>query len=161
MATNQGRKIRKLYFDVAMHTGVTSAAFLCTQFTAGTPGDRYGSLLQAALAATGSTPPGIKQKLAVSAWFQPSQVNGAASTISDYFPVDFVGANLTSRLPYLTVGNAAVATKAGQEAIYSVTSGIARDFGVRVRKVRASGTADSLVSVNGVLYVQRQHSIEV
>jgi hypothetical protein len=55
------------------------------------------------------------------------------------------------------VGGASVPNNAGHEAIYG-TAGSVRHFSVQVRKLTLAGGA---LSVHGVLYVQRQHSIEV
>lgn len=169
MAANQGNKPRKLYFDANLGSTTTNQVFLCTQFTAGTPGDRYGGLLDALEACTGSTLPAIKRSRAVSAWFQAGAVAGANATtpLNAMLGVQFVqptanGTNKTlTALSYLTVGNASVAGKLGNEAIYG-TAGSLRHFAVQVRKFRGSGVGGGgTVSVGGVLYVQRQHSIEV
>jgi hypothetical protein len=164
MSANQGNTSRRLYFDVDLPATRHSQSFLCTQFTAGTPGDRYGCLLRALEACTGSTVPSIKRSRAVSAWFQASGLTASNVTTPSDFAVAFIApvanANYTTdqtQLGYLTVGNTAVVTKVGHEAIYSVTSGIIRHFAVQVSKARA-GTG---VTTHGVLYVQRPHSIEV
>jgi hypothetical protein len=166
MASNFGNKTKKLYFDVALPTTRTSQSFLCTQFTAGTPGDRYGALLAALEACTGSTPPGIKQRRAVSAWFQAAGYAGQnATTPIAPCGVAFVsptanGNNLSlTQLRYLTVGGSQVANKMGNEAIYG-TAGSLRHFSVQVSKARA-GSVGGTVTMHGVLYVQRQHTIEV
>lgn len=171
MASNQGNRSRKLYFDVILPATRNSQTFLCTQYTAGTPGDRYGCLLTVQQSATGSTPPTKKRALAVSAWFQPSAVTpqNVTTPINEMFATAFIAptANKNSStalagLPYLTVGGTAVANKAGNEAIFG-TAGTARHFGVQVFKVRAAsgiGFGGTITS-HGVLYVQRQHSVEV
>lgn len=167
MASNLGNKARKLYFDANLTATITNQSFLCTQFTAGTPGDRYGSLLTALEACTGSSLSGIKQRRAVSAWFQPARVvaQSATTPLNILMGVRFVqptsnGTNKAALtgLPYLTVGGAAVAAKIGQEAIYG-TAGSLRHFAVQVQKLRSLGGGN--ITVAGVLYVQRQHSIEV
>lgn len=172
MASNQGNTSRRLYFDVIFPATRHSQTFLCTQFTAGTPGDRYGCLLRALEAATGSTPPSAKRAKAVSAWYQPSGVTPLSVTtpVNELFSVAFISPTLNgnyttelTKLPYLTVGNTAVVNKEGNEAIYSVTAGTLRHFGVQVFKVRATsgiGYGGTITS-HGVLYVQRPHSIEV
>lgn len=170
MAANHGQKAKKLYFDARLGSTTTNQVFLCTQFTVGTPGDRYGTLLDAMEACTGSTLPGIKQRRAVGAWFQASDIAGANATtpLTAMMGVQFVqptanGTNKTAltALPYLTVGGASVVGKAGNEAIYG-TAGSLRHFSVRIQKLRGTGSGGGgTVSVGGVLYVQRQHSIEV
>lgn len=172
MATNQGNTSRRLYFDVIFPATRHSQTFLCTQFTAGTPGDRYGCLLKALEAATGSSQPSLKRSRAVSAWFQPAGITPNTNTtpVNELFSVAFISpvanGNYTTeqtKLPYLTVGNTVVANKAGNEAIYSVTSGTYRHFGVQVFKVRATTGIGygGVITSHGVLYVQRPHSIEV
>jgi hypothetical protein len=172
MSANQGNTSRRLYFDVIFPATRHSQTFLCTQFTAGTPGDRYGCLLRALEAATGSTSPQVKRSRAVSAWYQPSGLTPLSATtpINEMFAVSFIApianGNYTTeqtKLPYLTVGNTAVINKVGNEAIYSVTSGLTRHFAVQVFKARATsgiGYGGSITS-HGVLYVQRPHSIDV
>jgi hypothetical protein len=164
MATNQGRQAKKLYFDVLLTATRSSQSFLCTQFTAGTPGDRYGSLLKALEACTASTPAGVRQQRAVGAWFAasfygPQNTTTAQPRVTTTFVQPTANGNnlsLTS-LPYVTSGGT-VANKIGQTATDSVTSGVLRHFGVQVSKTNLPG---GTVSVRGVLYVQRQHSIEV
>lgn len=168
MATNLKNKSKKLYFDVLLADASTNASFPCTQINASTPGDRYGCLLPALHALTGSAPSGIKRAASVSAWFQPAAI-GLTNTTTPLngalFQVRFVqptsrGINQTGlqALPYLTVGGASLPNMAGHEAIYG-TAGSVRHFSVQVRKVLAP--AGGTVSVHGALYVQRQHSIEV
>ena len=171
MASNFGNTSRKLYFDVILPATRNSQSFLCTQYTAGTPGDRYGALLKSVQAVTGSSSPTTKRARAVSAWFQPSAVTAQNVTtpINQLFAVAFVNPTLNANystalagLPYRTVGGAAVTNKEGNEAIYG-TAGIQRHFSVQVFKVRAASGIGfgGTISSHGVLYVQRQHSIEV
>jgi len=166
MSTNFKAKHKKLYFDVTMGTTWTNAAFPCTQITNGTPGDRYGNLMAALPALTGSASPSVKAQNSVCAWFQP---NSAGVTAAAPWAADFIQATATMvrgpqgtlagvhALRYLTVGNTAVAQFSGHDAIYSVAgAGAPLHFAVRLRR---RGTA--LCTVSGTLYVQRQHSIEV
>jgi hypothetical protein len=166
MATNLKNRSKKLYFDVLLADASTNASFPCTQIVASTPGDRYGCLLEAAIALTGSAASGKKRANAVSAWFEPSAfaLENATTPVDFLFSTRFVqptsrGINQTGlqALPYLTVGGASVPNNAGHEAIYG-TAGSVRHFSVQVRKLTLAGGA---LSVHGVLYVQRQHSIEV
>lgn len=173
MATNFKQTRRKLYFDVTLNKGQTNAVVCCTQFSNGTPGDRYGGLLDDMPALTGSSPASNKVRAAVQAWFVPqllfySSATGLGTSTSPQvqFDVNFCqptanGANKSVKLlPYLTVGTLAPLNNlSGHEAIYSITNaGAARHFGVRVRR-RGSGVAS--ISVCGTLYVARQHSLEV
>jgi hypothetical protein len=173
---------KKLYFDVAFGSGtggigqavnttVAALYFPCTQFTNGVAGDRYGGVLQAVEALTGNAPNQIKSRNAVSAWFQLANVGALDSTLvatGTTCAIDFVmptgtvatpGAGVT-RLRSLSTAGATQFSKAGQEAIYG-TLGTLRHFSVRIRRPNAVGVVGSGTSIRGVLYVQRQHTIEV
>lgn len=171
MSANQGTTAKKLYFDIALTTTRNSQSFLCTQFTAGTPGDRYGRLLRVLEALTASSPSNKKAEREVSAWYQPAAFTALNVTtpINEQFATSFIGpvangnyATQQTQLPYLTVGGGAVAAKAGHSAVFG-TTGILRHFGVQVFKVRAASGIGfgGTISSHGVLYVARQHSIEV
>lgn len=171
MSTNQGNKRNKLYFDVNLPATRVSQTFLCTQFTAGTPGDRYGGLLQVLEACTGSSPATQKALREVGAWYQPAAIaaQNVTTPINEAFGAAFIGptanknaASALTGLPYLTVGGSAVAAKAGHSAVFG-TTGSPRHFGVQVFKVRAASGIGfgGTISSHGVLYVQRQHSLEV
>lgn len=169
MAANLKTRAKKLYFDVILPATRSGQSFLCTQFTNGTPGDRHGRLLQVEIACTGSTPENIKARRAVCAWYQSTGItlqNATTPGVQSYNvqfsqPTanrNFVTNAVLAALPYLTVGGASVANKAGNTAIYG-TAGIQRHFSVQVdmRRFGSGGT----VSAHGVLYVQKQHSMEV
>ena len=168
MATNLKNRSKKLYFDVLLADASTNASFPCTHIVASTPGDRYGCLLPALHALTGSAPSGVKRAAVVSAWFAPnalastnttSPLNGALFSVRFVQPTSrWINQTGLQALPYLTVGGASVPNNAGHEAIYG-TAGSIRHFSCQVRKLLAP--AGGTVSVHGVLYVQRQHSIEV
>lgn len=150
----------KLYFDVHLSGSQTNRSVLATAFTAGSPGDRYGSLLQPLESCTTDSPLGVQRSRAVSAWFQPVAIEGQNATTSTNlaFAVRFVqptvpGANQSGLQSLQGVGFNAD----GAEAIYG-TAGTLRNFSVQVQKRKAAG---GTISVSGVLYVQRQHSIEV
>ena len=161
----------KLYFNFAIgptfaSPNTTRQIFPCTQITAGTPGDRNGCLLQSMLALTGGASAAKKAQAEVSAWAQivgDGTFGGtrAAGVLIDFIgPTSGAGTGSVTQLPYLKAGSggtSADATFAGASAIYSITAGLQRHFSVRVRKFSA------LIStqVVGVLYVARQHSIEV
>lgn len=158
MAANQGNKVKKLYFDVSL--AATNQTFMCTQFTQGTPGDRYGALLPVLEALTGSSPALAKQRSTTKAYFIPT--NQYASFNLPY--VNFIGptSNGTGKgflayLPFMTAGSV-VAAKAGHEAIYG-TGGASRHFAVFLRSVTATFGEGQVIT--GVLCVERQHSIEV
>lgn len=158
---------RKLYFDFSIAPTATRAVFPCTQFRAGvTVGDRYGAVLDRFEALTGSSPMRTKEQREVTAWAVAvgDAVNSEPLTFAAAAAlyVDFVGATIgngaaggISRLPFLTVGGT-VFQKAGQSAVFG-TTGILRDFAVRVRRP----SANTGVTMHGVIYVQRQHSMEV
>lgn len=158
---------KKLYFNITWASGVTLSTKIvpCTPFRPSvTIGDRYGALLEALPALTGNSPNTMKERNGVSAWFVPRS-GGVAAVTSGGGPVyvDFVGATLaqtglnynTQLLPYLSQDGSSVARNRGADTIYG-TLGQKRDFAVRLRR---PGT--STVSYSGVLYVCRNHSIEV
>lgn len=157
---------RKLYFDFSLDPTATRAIFPATQFRAGvTCGDRFGAVLDRLEALTGSSPSRTKEQREVTAWAVAvgDAINSAPITFAAAAAlyVDFIGATIgnggggISRLPFLTVGST-VFLKAGHSAVFG-TTGIIRDFAVRVRRPNAT----TGVTMHGVLYVQRQHSMEV
>lgn len=153
---NFGQTRKKLYFDVVLAATHTSQTFACTPFRTGLAGDRYGALLLALEALTGSGNQAAMERNEVAAWFQPTAMPAATAVgFNVVFVGPTVGDNLsTTSLPFMTAGST-VATKAGHSAVFG-TAGSLRNFSVKVAKQRAVTAA-----VSGVLYVQRQHSIEV
>lgn len=169
MATNFKAKRKKLYFDIPLNRNATNFVVTCTQFTAGTPGDRYGNLLEALMALSGSTPPPVRTRNAVSAWYVPNLIVVSNATSLGNTPVMVEFCQPTARgsgvaalklLPYLTAGTLTPLNQfSGHEAIYSITAGTLRHFAVRVR--RRVTSVQGGVSISGTLCVQRQHSLEV
>jgi hypothetical protein len=157
---------KKLYFNITWAAGSTLSTKVvpCTPFRASvTIGDRYGALLEALPALTGNSPNTMKERNGVSAWFVPRS-GGAAAVTSAGGPVyvDFVGATLgqtinnnTALLPYLSLDGTSVNRNRGTDTIYG-TLGQKRDFAVRLRR-----PTTTTASFSGVLYVCRNHSIEV
>ena len=158
---------KKLYFNITWAAGATLSTKIvpCTPFRpSATIGDRYGALLEAMPALTGNSPNTMKERNGVSAWFVPRS-GGAAVATSAGGPVfvDFVGATLAQAgqnynadlLPYLSLDGTSVARNRGTDTIYG-TLGQPRHFSVRLRR---PGTTTA--SFSGVLYVGRNHSIEV
>lgn len=164
MATTTPVTRRKLYYDFSIGGGATRAIVPVTQFRAGlTCGDRYGAVLSRLEALTGSSPVANKERNAVMAWAALAGNSQAGNTITSVGApvwVDFIGATsgngtgAITRLPYFTVGGT-LFQKPGQEAIYG-TAGSIRDIAIRVRRTGTGAT-----TLRGVLYVQRQHSMEV
>lgn len=157
MAVNQGTKAKKLYFDVAL--AATNQSFLCTQFAPTTPGDRYGSLLAALETCTGGTLPAIKRSRAVRAYFVPGNAFSGKNMPAINFvqpTVNGTGKGVLAFLPYMTAGST-VGQFVGHEAIYG-TGGNLRHFSVLLQ---ASTVLEEGETINGVLCVERQHSIEV
>ena len=161
---------KKLYFNISWAINATlSAKYVpCTPFRPSiTLGDRYGSLLQPLAALTGNTPNELKRAQSVTAWYQPRSGSIASPTSTGFSAVyvDFVAPTLNvaagtnvSRiplLPYLSSDGTTVARNVGTDTIYG-TLGQPRHFSVRLRRDTAT-----TVSMAGVLYVARQHSIEV
>lgn len=164
MATTAPQIRKKLYFDLNF-TG-TRQIFLCTQFRAGvTIAERYNGAMQGLLACTGGSPARLKAENEVTVWALPAGLTNAAlatslTSVAAPLWVDIIGPTIgngtggITRLPYLTVG-ATVFQKAGQSAVFG-TTGSPRHFAVRVRR-----TGTNTTTIRGVVYVQRQHSIEV
>lgn len=162
---------KKLYFNISWPTGATlSTKFVpCTPFRSSvTLGDRYGALLQALPALTGNSPNANKERNAVTAVYVPRTGTTPAnptSTGQSVVYVDFcaptlgfaAGTNvsLVPLLPYLSFGGTSVSRNIGTETIYG-TLGQPRHFSVRLRR-----NASNTTSMAGVLYVSRNHSIEV
>jgi hypothetical protein len=167
------RPAKKLYFNLTWAGGATSGAgaavtkFIpCTPFRASvTIGDRYGSLLEALAAVTGNSPNQVKRAGAVEAWFVLSDNNAVGrTTVTTGVAIDFVAptlqvtgnTDLVPLLPYLSIDGTSVLRNKGKDTIYG-TLGQPRHFSIRVRRTVAPSTA----TLSGVLYVARQHSIEV
>lgn len=162
------RQAKKLYFNITWASGLTAShKFIpCTPFRASvTIGDRYGSLLEPLAALTGNSPNTAKRANAVSAWFVPSQgtAGGITSAGGPVPLIDFVAPTLSVTgnstavplLPYLSIDGTSVARNRGKDTIYG-TLGQPRHFSIRLeRPITATAT------FSGVLYVARQHSIEV
>ena len=159
-------KVKKLYFDADVEVGTGASAgqsfFNCTRVTAGTPAsDRYGNFLDALAALTGGSPLGLKNRNTISAVFSPVNEPEQPFIRDGIWPMlDFVAAApavLTfgdPGLPFQIPGGGTDLSKAGYDAIYT------RNFRVRMR-VRLGVVAPSTMHVRGIIYVQRQHSIEV
>ena len=161
---------KKLYFNISWANGTTlSAKFIpCTPFRSSvTLGDRYGALLQALPALTGNSPNTAKERESVTAVFIPRTGSAPVNPTSLGYPVfvDFCAPTLAfapgtnvSRiplLPYLSADGTSVNRNVGTDTIYG-TLGQPRHFSVRLRR---PNTATG--SMAGVLYVGRNHSIEV
>lgn len=162
-------KRKKLYFFVNLDEAsaangtptdppdYTTALCRCTQGRRnGVPstyaGDAYGGVLEDLPALTVGSPGFRKAQREVTAWFERHS-SGLSPTVSNVF-VDFV--NWTTN----TGGAAPLAIAYGQQQLYAVgpqgsSAVYTRDFAVRV--MRRFGTP----TVRGVLYVERQHVIEV
>lgn len=160
------RFAKKLYFNISWAANATLSTKIvpCTPFRQSvTIGDRYGSLLEALPALTGNSPNALKRANAVSAWFVPRSGGGNPPTSAGGpVYVDFIGATLgqtgnfnTQLLPYLSLDGSSVPRNRGTDTIYG-TLGQPRNFSVRLRR-----PATTTASFAGVLYVARQHSIEV
>ena len=173
-------KRKKLYFDVNFPAdGATMAVFPCTQFRANyTGGDRYGALLSDLEPLTGGAPADVKRRYDVAAWFQPfggqafntfagtPKGDDPSPTLTARVIIDFVTATTNQGppistatgavgLPYFTAGGATVPDKCGTSPIFT------RHFGVRIRIFRTAPTVLQTFTTHGVVFVQRQHSIEI
>ena len=153
---------KKLYFDFQFTNSNQARIFPCTWpttasgNTTATVIERHRALMDALPAVTGGASSAVKQAREVGAWFNLALVftAGGGGDVG-YVPIllDFVGRNLTTRIPFLDPGNVVVTTKAGQTPIFT------SNFAVRLRCDAVPGGPP--VDVRGVCYVQRQHSVEV
>jgi hypothetical protein len=156
------RKVKKLYFSAVLSRGGatgsvgTGAIFPCTNFRANGlySGDSNGAVLEdfAPIAATDSQR--MRNERAVSAWFQLQAANYAVAGATRGpvgFLLDFVAA--TTTVAAVAQIGAFGSLAAGQSTLGT------RHFAVRVRPLKLSNTQN--FTVHGVLYVQRQHSLEV
>jgi hypothetical protein len=158
-------KRKKLYFDFSIGINATRQIFPATQFTSSLTGDRYGGLLDALEACTGSSPADIKRRNEVSAWVQrtaqvysntPMATSGQLS-VQFVYPTSGNGTGPVVPLPFMTPGFTFTDGKDGSSAVFGV-AGTPRHFSIVVRRPSNANIAST---VRGVLYVQRQHSIEV
>lgn len=156
---------KKLYFDVSLVGAVKAQVFPCTQFRISYTGDNFGAVLDDLPPLTNTSPSESKRRNSVCAWFQPTDgqslpdlaagtapvlarnshvfvrfVNATTST-SPTFPTDLT-------FPGLLPGSSPIGTRH-----FSVL--VARPGGDFLDN---NGTSPT---VRGVLYVQRQHSIEI
>ena len=150
---------RKLYFDVFVASPGTGAIFACTQplarptWAAQYSRERTHSYLDSLPALTGSAPFSMRARNETSAWFVRTTACGALlgqqAMVGTFF-VGWVSQTVTgTKLPFLTVGGV-VAAKAGQSSVFT------RDFAIRLQRLN-NITGD----IKGMIYVQRQHSVEV
>ncbi len=165
---------KKLYFlaefRLATSAGIAAAGrvFPCTQFRTDTKsyvGDIYGGVLADLPPLTNGSPIETKRRNDVSAWIRTISVGDettASSTQSQKWQIDFVdattiasGATILQTSGMLAFGDPFGTAQAGI-GIDGVTPVMTRHFGVRVKR-HGSGLATGTV----MLYVQRQHSIEV
>jgi hypothetical protein len=158
-------KRKKLYFDFSIGINATRAIFPATQFTSSLTGDRYGGLLDALEACTGSSPADIKRRNEVTAVAQRTSVvyNNSMVSTGGNFSVQFIqpttgnGTGPVTPLPFMSPGVLFTDGKDGNSAVFGV-AGTPRHFSVVVRRMPGGGVG---TTARGVLYVQRQHSIEV
>ena len=153
---------KKLYFDFQFTNSNQARIFPCTWpttasgNTTATVIERHRALMDALPAVTGGASSAVKQAREVGAWFNLTQVFTTDYFNRGYAPLllDFVGRNLTTRIPFLDPGNVVVTTKAGHTPIFT------SHFAVRLRLfvLPDAGVAND---IRGVCYVQRQHSVEV
>ena len=142
-------KVNKLY--ITLNTQIPSTlgaadrrvlAFNVTQTTIGTTAaDDFGRFLQDRLALPAGAPAPTRAKNRVSAWFQPGGLVtlGAAQVGLDFIAATGVATTAASINPILT-----------------------RNFRVRAVINRLITAAEfARTTVNGTIYVGRQHSIEV
>jgi hypothetical protein len=165
---------KKLYFDFQFTASNRARYCPCTWVPTapiqGTVFERYGELLTALPALTGGASVATKERQEVSAWFQLAT---ALTSPADQFCMDFVGQDFSTEIAWLAPGGAPVPAKAGLSPVHT------KHFAVRLRllPLQNSGIrfvatdhvmtvslvpfAKRAVDIRGVVYVQRQHSVEV
>ena len=175
---------KKLYFLAnfnAATSGLLAAdgrVFPCTAFRGSIPaggtvtksyqGDLYGGVLQDLPPLTNGSPIEKKRRNDVSAWVRNISSDDAAALATGVqrFVVDFVNATTDAAVatilqtssmlgfaPTDAVGPTGTAVVIGVDGVTPV---LTRHFGVRVRRKGSSAATGKVM-----LYVQRQHSIEV
>ena len=149
---------RKLYFDVALASNITGVTLACTQpltrptWAAQYSLERTHQYLDSLPALTGGAAFSMRARNETTAWFVsttacPAILSRQAKVAS--FFVEWTQVNLGTKLAFLTPGGV-VAAKAGQSSVFT------RNFAVRLQRINNTNGA-----VKGMIYVQRQHSIEI
>jgi hypothetical protein len=142
----------RLYFDVHFTTSQDTWYFPCTWATTAsgtTVLERNGNLLPALPALTGGASSAAKYSQDVAAWFNVVQMITSIVT-PPLFKLDFVGRDLATQVPFLKPGGGTVAQKAGNTPMFTT------HFAARL-----AFNAAGLMTIHGVVYVQRKHAIEV
>jgi len=160
-------KKRKLYFDVRIPAGQSRRVFPVTQGRQSfATGDLYGGAVLSTLPALSATsPPGIKRRNMVGAWYAPLQASGALTSTTHKAPVvvDFVAWTCAGKaITAFGIGftGASGAQLGGASGIMTGSASAAlltQHFAVRV----LSPGGDAVFSTRGTLYVERKHSIEI
>lgn len=159
MAAPGVNKVKKLYFDVVLtrQGGSTSdASLVVNRCTGGAlantyAGDRDGGVLDDFPALSASSANALKRKSEVSAWF-------AATSLSFPTVAGAVAPALVDFVQWTSVASGATPLPSSGSTPSGATAIVTRHFGVRVRAFR---TLTGNFILKGVLYVQRQHTIEV
>lgn len=153
---------KKLYFlgDFTLATNLFKV-FPCTQFrsTKSYTGDVYGGVLKDLAPLTVGSSGAKKSQNEVTAWArvisQPALVPAVTNAVSSYH-LDFVNATTLKTAATILVTTVIKTAVGGTLGVNGVTPILTRHFGVRVTR-RGSAAVTGKVMV----YVQRQHSIEV
>jgi len=164
---------KKLYFDVDLTGATRGLAFPCTQFRQSYNGDLYGGVLDDLPALVVGSPAARKRLHSVAAWFSPLSGQLAINAAADAFPGN-TGINQRVYVRFIAATTGFVKGIANPASISVITTdGLVfapqlkgstpigtRHFSVLViRDVDANLVTSA--TVRGVLYVQRQHSIEI
>lgn len=153
-------KAKKLYYDLRINiaaasgTGGIIRGITLTNVNSTIPGtgDRYGNVLDSLQPLTGSSPPHLRQRGGIQAWFQVTRLGDWTVDDGVIVPeIAYVGPT-GALIDYQTVGGT-VANKLGQDPSFT------RHPAIQLL-IRRSTSAGSF-TVFGTLHVQRQHSIEV
>lgn len=160
-------KKKKLYFDVRIPAGQSRRVFPVTQGRASfATGDLYGGdLLDTLPALVAGSPPEIKRRNMVAAWYVPIQASGALTSTTHRAPVviDFVAwtcagkAIASNGIGYTGASGAQLGGASGIMTGSASAALLTQNFAVRV----STPGADAVFSTRGTLYVERKHSIEI
>ena len=164
---------KKLYFDVDLTGATRGLAFPCTQFRQTYNGDLYGGVLDDLPALVVGSPAVRKRLHSVAAWFSPLSGERARVNVTTG-EVARTGLNQRVYVKFIAATAGFVKGIGDSASIgFATTDGLifapqlqgstpigTRHFSVLViRDVTANLVTSA--TVRGVLYVQRQHSIEI
>ena len=148
---------KKLYFDVDLTTSA-AAIFPCTQFRISYAGDNFGGVLDDLPPLTSASPAESKRRNSVCAWFQPTDGQVLANYADATLPISV---NDRNQRVYVRFVAATTSVAAPTDLTFSGLLPGSSPIGTRHFAVYVARDNSISATVRGVLYVQRQHSIEI